>query len=164
MAFVYFASHKRPAILLFCFTAANFPIFIIFIFTWDYFIFLFLPMICRYTRRVSIVGNEFVWQGCSPMASWGYTNENDGTDGLQPRFTTITDNYVHEFGHYQKQSSMWFQGKACQTILERNINFNGPRAGINFNDGCVRCFDFDFDFLGLFKLHFIPLCDVSILA
>lgn len=27
------------------------------------------------------------------------------------------------------------QAKACQTQLEDNIVFNGPRAAINFNDG-----------------------------
>merc|ERR1719223_1007712 len=44
-------------------------------------------------------------------------------------------NYVREFGHYQKQSSFWSNNKACLTQIEENIVFNGPRAGINFNDG-----------------------------
>jgi|TARA_B110000902_G_scaffold255806_1_gene321638 hypothetical protein len=30
---------------------------------------------------------------------------------------------------------MWFQAKTCQTDLHDNLIFNGPRAGINFNDG-----------------------------
>ena len=30
---------------------------------------------------------------------------------------------------------MWFQAKSCLNMLEGNIFFNGPRAGINFNDG-----------------------------
>jgi len=88
-----------------------------------------------YTRRVTIADNEFSWIGDSPMAAWGYTNENDGMDGQQPRETFVLRNYVHEFGHYEKQSSMWFQAKACLTQIEGNIVFNGPRAGINFNDG-----------------------------
>lgn len=88
-----------------------------------------------YTRNVTVSNNEFVWIGCSAMAGWGYTNENDGTDGQQPRFTYLLNNYVHELGHYEKQSSMWFQAKLCQTVIKGNINFNGPRAGINFNDG-----------------------------
>ena len=28
-----------------------------------------------------------------------------------------------------------FQAKSCETTFERNILFNGPRAGINLNDG-----------------------------
>merc|ERR1719152_85175 len=30
---------------------------------------------------------------------------------------------------------MWFQAKAAKSILKKNLFFNGPRAGINFNDG-----------------------------
>ena len=108
-----------------------------------------------YSRHVTISDNEFSWIGCSPMASWGYTNETDGMDGLQPRYTNVLRNYVHEFGHKQKQSSMWSNNKvlrccpvhlpddplsdpqpqACLTKIERNVVFNGPRAGINLNDG-----------------------------
>ena len=28
-----------------------------------------------------------------------------------------------------------FQAKSCETTFERNLLFNGPRAGINLNDG-----------------------------
>ena len=61
-----------------------------------------------YTRRVTIADNEFSWIGDSPMAGWGYTKENDGMDGQQPRYTYLIRNYVHEFGHYEKQSSFWY--------------------------------------------------------
>ena len=70
------------------------------------------------------------------MAAWGYTQEDDGTDGQQPRFTHVARNYVREIGLIQKQSSMWSQAKTCQAVLEANIAFNGPRAGINFK--CAR--------------------------
>jgi len=88
-----------------------------------------------YTRDVNITDNEFSWIGCNPMASWGYTNENDGLDGQQPRHTYVARNYVHEWGHYEKQSSMWSNNKACLAQIESNVVFNGPRAGVNFNDG-----------------------------
>ena len=52
------------------------------------------------------------------MAGWGYTEENDGMDGQQPRYTYLTRNYVHEFGHYEKQSSFWFQAKLCLTEVD----------------------------------------------
>ena len=88
-----------------------------------------------YTRRVTIADNEFSWIADNPMASWGYTNENDGTEGQQPHYTSVLRNYVHEWGHYEKQSSMWSNNKACLAQIESNVVFNGPRAGVNFNDG-----------------------------
>ena len=78
-----------------------------------------------YTRDVNITDNEFSWIGCNPMASWGYTNETDGMDGQQPRYTRVLRNYVREFGHYEKQSSMWSNNKACLTQVEGNVVFNG---------------------------------------
>ena len=88
-----------------------------------------------YTRDVLIQDNEFVWIGDSAMAAWGYTDMIDGTGGQQPRGTTVKNNFIHELGHYEKQSSCWFQARAALTTLEGNICFNGPRAGVNFNDG-----------------------------
>ena len=88
-----------------------------------------------YNRNTTISDNEFSWIGHSVAVGWGYTNEEDGTDGLQPRFTYLLRNYVREIGIIQKQSSFWNQAKACQTVIEDNIVFNGPRAAINFNDG-----------------------------
>merc|ERR1719461_265770 len=69
------------------------------------------------------------------ISTWGDTDHNDGTKGTQPRFTRITNNFAHEMGLFEKQSSFYFQAKACQTFLDGNIAFNGPRAMINFNDG-----------------------------
>ncbi|ETO31742.1 hypothetical protein RFI_05376 [Reticulomyxa filosa] len=59
----------------------------------------------------------------------------DGTNGNQPRELTIIQNFVHELGIWEKQSSFYFQAKSCQNYIANNIFFNGPRAGINFNDG-----------------------------
>eukprot|EP01061_Rhynchopus_euleeides_P006089 TRINITY_DN1516_c0_g1_i1.p1 TRINITY_DN1516_c0_g1~~TRINITY_DN1516_c0_g1_i1.p1 ORF type:complete len:336 (+),score=148.72 TRINITY_DN1516_c0_g1_i1:129-1010(+) len=84
------------------------------------------------------------------MAAWGSTgkclNANcsksvpyevgpDGRDGNQPRGTRVVGNLVREIGIWQKQSSMWFQAVTAQTTLSQNVHFNGPRAGVNFNDG-----------------------------
>eukprot|EP01051_Picozoa_sp_SAG22_P013822 SAG22_NODE_1596_length_4037_cov_2.253682_3_plen_97_part_00 len=54
------------------------------------------------------------------------------------RMTTLKQNFIHELGHYEKQSSPWFQAKSCQNKISHNIMFNMPRAGINFNDGKSR--------------------------
>ena len=99
-------------------------------------------MISGYNRNVTIQKNEFVWIGDTAIASWGYTSGTnvpgmgwDGTDGNQPRFNRILYNFVHELGIWEKQSSFYFQAKSCQNLIMGNIFFNGPRTGIDFNDG-----------------------------
>ena len=79
--------------------------------------------------------NEFAWIGDTAMSAWGYTEEHDGTGGDQPRGIIIDRNKCHEVGMYELQSACWFQAKAAQVRLASNIFFNGPRSGINFNDG-----------------------------
>ena len=88
-------------------------------------------MLSGYNREAEIIENEFSYIGDSVIASWGYTKEvdgvegNDGTNGNQPRGTTIMHNLVHENGHYSKQASPYFQAKTAQTHLEGNIFMNG---------------------------------------
>jgi len=92
-------------------------------------------LLSRHNRRASLIQNEFVWLGQSAMAAWGETDGVDGTGGDQPRGTQVVGNLCHEIGHYQKQSSCWFQAKTALTTLRGNLFFNGPRALVNFNDG-----------------------------
>ena len=100
-------------------------------------------MISSYNRNVTISNSLFQWIGDTAIAAWGRTDEftangtrgYDGTDGDFPRYTTITHNVVREIGLWEKQSSAYFQAKAMQTTITHNAFFNGPRAGINFNDG-----------------------------
>ena len=109
-------------------------------------------LISGYNRNVSVRNNEFRWIGENPIISWGYTSDFDhanvsrpvpipkgqgpsATDGNHPQGTQIDGNFFHEIGHYQKQVSCYFQAQTTTTNLTNNICFNGPRAGINFNDG-----------------------------
>ena len=87
-----------------------------------------------YNRNTTLYRNEFEGLGDNVMAAWGYTDNYDGRNGLQPRNTFIIENYVHDIGYFQDQSSPWFQAKACKSFLDRNIFFNLPRAAILFND------------------------------
>ena len=87
-----------------------------------------------YNRNTSLYRNEFELIGDNVMGALGITQDYDGTNGLQPRYTYIVENYVHDIGLYQQQSSLWFQAKSCQTYLINNIGFNLPRAAILFND------------------------------
>lgn len=99
-------------------------------------------MISGYNRYTTIQRSEFSWIGSTAIALWGYTSGTsvkgmgwDGTNGNQPRFIHILYNFVRELGIWEKQSSFYFQAKSCQNTIKGNIFFNGPRAGINFNDG-----------------------------
>eukprot|EP00039_Didymoeca_costata_P028093 m.19976 g.19976 ORF g.19976 m.19976 type:complete len:818 (+) comp6723_c0_seq1:67-2520(+) len=100
-------------------------------------------MLSGYNRNATIIGNTFQFIGDSAMAAWGTmddTSDNgthgyDGTKGDFPRYTLVAHNIVSELGLWEKQSSAWFQARSMQTSLVNNIFFNGPRAGINFNDG-----------------------------
>ena len=98
-----------------------------------------------YNRRLSVDSNEFVFIGDSAIAAWGDTSRGlnangslslgypvgpDGRGGDQPRGTRITNNLVREIGLWQKQSSLYFQAVAAQTLVKGNIFFNGPRAAL----------------------------------
>ena len=92
-----------------------------------------------------MVGSELTQIGDSPIALWGWTKSDDpqmpagtgmdGSDGNQPRRTTITGNLCHEYGFNQKQSSCVFMAKSMQTNVTSNVMFNAARAHINQNDG-----------------------------
>ena len=88
-----------------------------------------------YNRHTTVDVNEFVWLGQSAVTSWGRTEGNDGTSGNQPRYSVITNNFCHEIGHHQKQSSFYFQATTAQANVSNNIVFNIPRAALNYNDG-----------------------------
>ena len=89
----------------------------------------------NYVRDAVIEGNEFVWVGDNAIVAVGTANLIDGTNGNQPRGTKVIGNLVHEIGVYNKQVCAYVQSVACQTQLEGNVFFNGPRAGVNLNDG-----------------------------
>eukprot|EP00397_Hematodinium_sp_SG-2012_P008391 GEMP01008450.1.p1 GENE.GEMP01008450.1~~GEMP01008450.1.p1 ORF type:complete len:826 (-),score=200.92 GEMP01008450.1:1024-3501(-) len=102
-------------------------------------------MISGFNRDFHLLESDFAYIGGSAIASWGYTNETsghnhpqagiDGTDGNHPRYTIVEHCSVREVGLYEKQSSFFVQAKTAQSTIRGNVFFNGPRAGINFNDG-----------------------------
>jgi len=48
----------------------------------------------------------------------------DGTNGDQPRHTTMQGCLCREIGHYEKQSSCWFQAKSARSTVQGNVMFN----------------------------------------
>ena len=111
-------------------------------------------MVSGYNRNATISNSDFAFLGGNAVAAWGYTNETatdpgrpgvaianapqagvDGTDGEHPRHTAVLGCSAREVGLYEKQSSFFVQAKTAQSRIEGNVFFNGPRAGINANDG-----------------------------
>jgi hypothetical protein len=111
-------------------------------------------MVSGYNRGATIVDSDFSFVGGNAIAAWGYTNETatdpgrpgvvnenwpaagvDGTDGEHPVGTTVKGCTAREVGLYEKQSSFYVQAKTAASKIEGNVFFNGPRAGINANDG-----------------------------
>ena len=92
-------------------------------------------MLNGYNRDATITQNEFVYIADNVIAGWGETKEWDGRNGDQPRNTLVSENFIHELGFFEKQSSAFFQAKTAQTTIKDNVMFNMPRAAINFNDG-----------------------------
>jgi len=106
--------------------------------------------ISGYARHTLVDSNEFYLIGENAIVSWGKTKDfddakravpipegqgPDGTAGSHPQKNVIRNNFIHEIGHFQKQVSCYFQAQTQKSRIENNICFNGPRAGINFNDG-----------------------------
>jgi hypothetical protein len=87
--------------------------------------------ISGYNRNATVDGNEFVWLGENAIASWGYTNGVDGTDGNQPIGNIITNNLCHEWGVYEKQTSCYFQAISALSYVAGNIFFNGTQPHLS---------------------------------
>jgi hypothetical protein len=88
-------------------------------------------MLDGYNRHVTITRNEFYLLGASGIVLWGYEHHGDGTGGEQPRLTTVSNNFCHEIGVYQKQSSCYFHAVSAQSTITNNLLFNGPRAMVS---------------------------------
>ena len=59
----------------------------------------------------------------------------DATDGEHPERTTVQRSVFREIGVYGKQVSAFASALAFRTTINGSIFFNGPRAGVNWNDG-----------------------------
>jgi hypothetical protein len=86
-------------------------------------------------QNSSILGNEFVNTGDSAVVSVGSSVGIIGTAPTFPQGNTIANNHMHEIGIYGKQTSCYFQALGKANTLKDNLCYNGPRAGINWNDG-----------------------------
>ena len=88
-----------------------------------------------YNRWHNISRSEFVWLGDSAVALVGRSELADATAGDFPSDISVMRNHMHEVGIITKQASPYFQTVAASNTVHGNVMYNGPRAGINFNDG-----------------------------
>ena len=89
----------------------------------------------NYVRSSTVSGCEFYACGDSAVALVGSTDLINGTRGSYPAYNTIERNHMHEIGVFGKQTSGYFKGIARANVVKENVIYNGPRAGVNFNDG-----------------------------
>ena len=75
--------------------------------------------------------------GDSAIAMVGSSQLMVGTKGkgLMPTNNLIEKNIVDTVGVYGKQTSAYFKAKSDSNLVRNNVFMNGPRAGVNFNDG-----------------------------
>ena len=92
-------------------------------------------MITGYARGTVVSDSEFKYVGDNVVVLLGRVDLMDALGGTQPRDTLIEGNIMREFGIWGKQTAALAQALSTQTTFTRNIFFNGPRAGININDG-----------------------------
>lgn len=71
-------------------------------------------ILSNYVRDTNIRRNEFVRSGDSAIVSLGTVQENDGTDGNQPRGVIIEENLAHEIGIWGKQCGFYYHGLSAE--------------------------------------------------
>eukprot|EP00041_Stephanoeca_diplocostata_P031274 m.971050 g.971050 ORF g.971050 m.971050 type:complete len:945 (+) comp23926_c0_seq7:45-2879(+) len=92
-------------------------------------------LLSNYVRGAVVAQNEFKYVGDTAVVLLGSTRLCDATGGNQPRASLVHGNFIHEVGLYGKQGCGMFQSLAMETTYTHNIVFNGPRAGVLWNDG-----------------------------
>jgi len=93
-------------------------------------------MIFGAVTKTVIEYNEFAWSGDSSILSVGDVQfgNADGSAAV-PTNLQIRYNEFHDLGIYGKQSAAFFSALSCSSNFSDNVLYNGPRAGINLNDG-----------------------------
>eukprot|EP00051_Salpingoeca_urceolata_P029755 m.490929 g.490929 ORF g.490929 m.490929 type:complete len:941 (+) comp28859_c0_seq1:2-2824(+) len=92
-------------------------------------------ILSRYVRSALVTECELFNIGETPIVLLGAADLMDGRSGTQPVHNTITHNYVHNWGIWNRQAGGYFEGLARQNDVSFNVFHDGPRAGANFNDG-----------------------------
>ena len=92
-------------------------------------------MFSNHVMNSTVTDCEFKWSGDSAIAFLGSTISIDGSLPTYPNNNLVARNHIHEIGVYGKQTSCFAQQLSSNSTVVDNVCYNGPRAGINYNDG-----------------------------
>jgi hypothetical protein len=94
----------------------------------------------RHVRNCTVSDNSFLSIGATAIAVVGASarhRTNMAGNADYPAFNIITRNLVDTVGVWVKQSAAYFKSITRSNLLRSNIFMNGPRSGVNFNDGAM---------------------------
>eukprot|EP00040_Diaphanoeca_grandis_P044659 m.13136 g.13136 ORF g.13136 m.13136 type:complete len:937 (+) comp9607_c0_seq1:64-2874(+) len=92
----------------------------------------------RYVRNSTISNNDFTRIGDSAILVVGASGQGriDNSKNEQyPAYNTIEGNHVDTVGVWGKQTAAYFKSVTRGNVLRNNVFHDGPRSGVNFNDG-----------------------------
>ena len=95
-------------------------------------------MLSGWNRGAEVADNEFLWLGECAIISAGLSGDqydNTAPDAAYGDAPVIARNFAHEFGLFVKQTGFLYAGMTANMSVVENVFFNGPRAGVNVNDG-----------------------------
>jgi hypothetical protein len=92
-------------------------------------------LLSGWAKNNTVRGNRIGFPGESAMVALGDAQLLDGTGGTFPEGNVIEHNWMHDIGVFGKEVSCYFQAVSGRNTIANNVCYNGPRAGINFNDG-----------------------------
>jgi hypothetical protein len=95
-------------------------------------------MLSGWNRNAEVSDCEFSWMGEHAVVSAGLSGDRyDNTAAAAPYGSAprISSNLGRELGIFVKQSGFYYQAMTANATVTGNVFFNGPRAGININDG-----------------------------
>jgi len=95
-----------------------------------------------FSDGIRVLGNEIAFAGDSLVAATGKAAFLDGRGLSHPMNAVISHNHLHDWGVWGKQTSAYFGGITRSMHFTDNVVYNGPRAGINQNDGFAGASEF----------------------
>lgn len=93
----------------------------------------------NYARNNTVRDCDFYRTGDTAIAAIGSGNMMNGSTPTHPAFNMIVGNHIDFVGYYTKQVSCYCKAITYANTISNNVCHNGPRAGVNFNDGAPMC-------------------------
>ena len=94
----------------------------------------------RHVRNSTISDNSFLSIGETAILLVGSSGKhriNFAESVEYPAYNIIERNLVDTVGVWVKQSAAYFKSIARENTVQNNVFMNGPRSGVNWNDGAM---------------------------